>query len=88
MKRLGVLVLLVAICSVAATVKVHAIERSLGAYLVLWHWPPNRHVIAMESMETCLEEAAEHSNTKCLSKLPRLLDASTGVVRSFNNPGF
>lgn len=53
-------------------------------YLVVRQSPPNRHVIAMASMKKCLEAAA-FSSAKCLEKLPKLPDSSTGEFRSLGN---
>ena len=43
--------------------------------------PPNRHVIAMNSMEEC-RRAAEFSKAKCVYRQPSLPDASVEVMRS------
>ncbi|NQV48562.1 MAG: hypothetical protein HQ504_12400 [Rhodospirillaceae bacterium] len=81
MKRLGFTAFFVAIFSIVAAVKPAAAEDSAGAYLEILRSPPNRHVITMTSMEKC-QLAAEHSNARCISRLPRLPDSSTGEFRS------
>lgn len=51
-------------------------------YLVVREGPPNRHVIAMNSMKTCLEAAA-YTSAECVRELPKLPDTSIGVLRTF-----
>lgn len=76
-------ILLLFVCSIITTVGVQAAEGSGAVYLEVLRKPPNRHVIAMNSLKECLR-AAEYSNARCISKLPNLADASRGVLRSLN----
>ena len=87
MKRIVLLVSIVAICFVALVGKAALAAESASVYLVILRSPPNRHVIAMDSMAAC-RRAAEFSKAKCVSSLPRLPDSSTGVLRSADwSPG-
>jgi hypothetical protein len=54
------------------------------AYLVISRSPPNRHVIAMDSMKKCLE-AASYTSAECIEELPNLPDTSIGVLRTLNS---
>lgn len=73
--------LFVAACTMMAAMDASAVEVSGNVYLEIMHTPPNRHVIAMNSMEEC-QRAAEYSNARCITKLPNLPDSSIGVLRS------
>ena len=57
------------------------------AYLVIRKNPPNRHVVAMASMKSCLEAAA-YTSAECLEELPKLPDTSVGVLRTFDSSKF
>lgn len=83
MKRILLLAFFIAICSDAVVVKASFAADSRGTYLIVLRSPPNRHIIAMESMEAC-HQVAQFSKAKCVSRLPRLPDTSTGVLRSEN----
>lgn len=83
MKRLGYLAFLLAIFSVSGALSVVAAEKSARVYLEVLRSPPNRHVIAMNSMEDCTR-AAEHTKAKCVTRLPRLPDTSVGVMRTID----
>ncbi|MBC8267457.1 MAG: hypothetical protein H8E36_01775 [Rhodospirillaceae bacterium] len=73
--------LLGAACGLVAFSGVSADEHTGSVFLEILRSPPNRHVIAMSSMEECLR-AAEFSKAKCVTKQPRLPDSSIGVMRT------
>jgi len=81
MFRLQFLTLFMTICTVVSSTAVLAEEARGDVYLEIMRDPPNRHVIAMASMEEC-ERAAEYSNARCVVKLPQLPDSSVGVLRA------
>jgi hypothetical protein len=83
MKRLGYLALLLALFSVSGAMPVFAADDNARVYLEVLRSPPNRHVIAMNSMKDC-SRAAEFTKAKCVSRQPRLPDTSTGVMRSID----
>lgn len=83
MRRPGFLALFVALYTVTLLADASGEDKASGVFLEVLRSPPNRHVIAMDSMEECLR-AARHSNANCVSTQPRLPDASSGTFRSLN----
>ncbi len=83
MKRFGYLALLLALFSLFGDFNAIAAEKSKKVYLEVWRSPPNRHVIAMKSMEDC-KRAIAYSSAKCVYSQPRLPDSSTGVFRTLD----
>lgn len=84
MFRFGLAALLVGVITMLFVVQALADEHIGGkssVYLEIMRKPPNRHVITMKSMEECMR-AAQYSNARCISDLPRLPDESIGVFRS------
>ena len=81
MRQLLFTALLGVACALVALGSASADERSGSVFLEIMRSPPNRHVIAMNSMEECLR-AAEFSKAKCVTRQPRLPDSSIGVLRT------
>ena len=65
MNRHGLLALLLALFSAFASSPLAAAEKQRSVYLEVMRSPPNRHVIAMNSIEEC-RRSAEFSKAKCV----------------------
>ena len=65
MNRHGLLALLLALFSAFTSSPLAAAEKQRSVYLEVMRSPPNRHVIAMNSIEEC-RRAAEFSEAKCV----------------------